>query len=140
MESEVGPLVGPLVAFSGSRTFDDQALVEKVMRRLVRRYGPRMRVRVGDARGLDFIAGKEATRWGIWPDQQICHWPPPGATRQERWMAAHERNERVVQGANLLIAFFSPGKRSPGTSDAIKIAQEHGIPVHVYHEGGWSQE
>lgn len=28
-------LAGPLIAFSGSRNFDDRALVEKVMRRLV---------------------------------------------------------------------------------------------------------
>jgi hypothetical protein len=117
------------------------------MRRLVRKHSSLMTVRVGDARGLDLLVAQEATRWGIWPQQEVCHWPPAGATRQERWLAAHERNERVIGGsvknpgqADRLVAFFAPGKRSPGTSDCITIARERGLPVDVYHEGRWTQE
>lgn len=135
-----------IVAFTGSRTFDDRALVEKVLRRLVAKH-PRMEVRVGDALGLDFLVSTESTRWGIWPKVEICHWPPAGAARYDRWLAAHERNMRVVDGsaehpgqADRLVAFFAPGQRSPGTSDCISIARGRGVPVDVYHEGRWTHE
>lgn len=141
--TEYGPqpdgsyLAGPKVAFSGSRTFTDRALVEKVLRRVVRQL-PHVEVHVGDADGLDFLVATEGLRWGKFPIVHVCHWPPNPSTKQERWQAAHERNQRVVAGAVKLYAFFSPGPRSPGTSDAIKIATEAGIPVHIYHEGVWS--
>ena len=50
-----------------------------------------------------------------------------------------ERNERVVKGADRLIAFFSPLGRSPGTSDAIRIAERYSIPIDVYQDGTWSK-
>ena len=81
-------LAGPLIAFSGSRDFDDWTLVEKVMRRLVKKYSVCL-IRVGDARGLDLMVAQEATRWGKRPDVQKCNWPPPGSSKQERWQAAH---------------------------------------------------
>lgn len=134
-----------IVSFTGSRSFEDRELVEKVLRRLVRRYGPLMEVRVGDARGADTFVAHEATRWGIWPGIEICHWPPQGATRQEKWLAAHERNIRVVDGsvknpgqADRLVAFFADGPKSPGTTDCINIALERGIPVDEYHDGRWT--
>lgn len=128
---------GPLIAFSGSRTFKDRALVEEVMRRLVKRY-PHCLIRVGDAkRGLDPMVAKEATRWGKWPDVQECWWPPEPATKRMRWEAAHERNGRVVQDAVMLVAFYAPGPKSSGTTDAIKQAKGRGILIHVYHEGRW---
>ena len=134
-----------VIAFSGSRDFADEELVEKVVRAIVKRY-PSCRIRIGDARGLDYLVGREATRWGKWPEQEKCHWPPPGSTRQERWMAAHERNRRVIHGspahpglATRLVALFAPGQRSPGTSDAISQAEEAGVPIDVYHEGKWSK-
>ena len=129
---------GPVIAFSGSRKFTERLIVEEVMRRLVMRW-PHCIIRVGDAkRGLDPMAAKEATRWGKWPDVQECWWPPHPSTRQQRWEAAHERNGRVVQDAALLIAFYAPGAKSPGTTDAIKQARERGIPVYVYQRGKWT--
>lgn len=133
-------LVGPLIAFSGSRHFTDRHLIEEIMRRLVRKW-PSCLIRVGDApSGVDYFVPLESTRWGKWPDVQECHWPPGAATKQERWAAAHERNTRVVRDADRLIALFAPGPRSPGTSDAVKQAQRMGIPVDVYHEGRWTKE
>jgi hypothetical protein len=129
---------GPLVAFSGSRTFHDQRLVEEVMRRLVRRY-PHCLIRVGDAkRGLDPMVAKEATRWGKWPDVQECWWPPEPATKKERWEAAHERNGRVIQDAYMLIAFYATGPKTSGTTDAVKQARARGIPVWIYQDGKWA--
>ena len=129
--------VGPLIAFSGSRTFTEQHVVEETMRRLVKRW-PACLIRVGDAkRGLDVMVAKEATRWGKWPDVQECYWPPEPATRKMRWEAAHERNGRVIQDADMLVAFFAPGNRSSGTSDAIKQARARRIPVYIYQSGRW---
>ena len=128
---------GPLIAFSGSRKFTEQRVVEETMRRLVRRW-PHCIIRVGDARrGLDPMAAKEATRWGKWPDVQECYWPPEPATKRMRWEAAHERNGRVIQDAAFLIAFYSPDERTSGTTDCIKQARERGIPVYIYQAGKW---
>ena len=137
----------PIYAFSGSREFRDRKMVIDVLRGLLRRHGPRMRVRVGDARrGLDQLVIAESRRLGIVPWVEICYWPPKGAPKHEKWQAAHERNERVVIGspvypgrANALWAFFAPGPRSPGTSDAVKIALAEGVPTKVYHSGRWTE-
>jgi hypothetical protein len=141
------PVDLPIYAFSGSREFTDRALVVKVLRGLLREHGPRMRVRVGDAtRGLDKLVREEATRLGIVPWVEICYWPPRGATKQQKWLAAHDRNIRVVIGSSRhpgwpqeLWAFFAPGPRSPGTSDAVKIAIDSYVVVKVYHSGRWTE-
>lgn len=145
------PDVPFVAAFSGSRGFTDARIVERAFRRLVAAHPslprdaehpkgqPGLVIRVGDARGLDAIVAHEAPRWGIWPDVQVCHWPDSRDGR-DRWQAAHERNFRVVVGppmANVLIAFYAPGAKSPGTSDAIEVAERHNVPIHVYHEGRW---
>ena len=128
---------GPLIAFSGSRTFTDRPMIEELMRRLVKRW-PHCLIRVGDAkRGVDWFVAHEATRWGKWPDVQECYWPPEPATKRMRWEAAHERNGRVIEGADFLIAIFAPGERTSGTSDAVKQARARHMPVYIYHEGRW---
>jgi hypothetical protein len=53
---------------------------------------------------------------------------------------AHARNTRLVEKADMLVAVFSPGPRSPGTSDTLRKAIAKGIVTHVYHEGRWSTE
>jgi hypothetical protein len=131
-------LAGPLIAFSGSRKFTERRVVEETMRRLVKRW-PHCLIRVGDAkRGLDLMVAKEATRWGKWPDVQECYWPPEPATKRMRWEAAHERNGRVIQDADLLIAFYSPNEKTSGTTDCITQARKRGIPVYVYQAGHWT--
>jgi hypothetical protein len=131
-------LVGPLIAFSGSRKFRDRALVEKVMDRLILRW-PECLIRVGDARdGLDPMVAESAISHGKVPDVQECYWPPWPSTKAQRAEAANERNGRVVQDADCLIAFFAPGPKSNGTSNAIRQAKRRGIVVYVYHEGHWS--
>jgi hypothetical protein len=129
------------VAFTGSREFADGRLVEWIIKRLVHKYpsspeGAGLVVKVGDARGADRLVCLECPRWGVWPSVQVCDWPENG-TKQERWQAAHERNGRVVAGADLVIALRAPGPLTPGTSDAIEQAMDLEIPVYIYHEGRW---
>lgn len=128
---------GPLIAFSGSRKFTDAALVEHVFDRLLLRWRW-MLVRVGDAKaGLDPMVAQEATRRGISLDVQECWWPPWPSTKAQRWEAAHERNGRVIQDADLLVAFYADGAKTSGTTDAITQAKKRGIVVYVYHERHW---
>jgi len=128
---------GPLIAFSGSRKFTDRELVSHVFDRLHIRWRW-MQVRVGDAKaGLDVMAAAEATRRHIPLDVQECYWPPWPSTKAQRWEAAHERNGRVIQDAALLVAFYAPGAKTSGTTDAINQAKARGIVVYVYHEGHW---
>ena len=53
---------------------------------------------------------------------------------------AKARNTRLVEKADMLVAVFAPGPRSPGTSDTLRKAIAKPIPVHVYHEGRWGTE
>jgi predicted Rossmann fold nucleotide-binding protein DprA/Smf involved in DNA uptake len=43
--------------------------------------------------------------------------------------AAHERNQKIVDAADALIAF--PGPNSKGTWDTVRRAKEKGIPVFM---------
>lgn len=130
-------LVGPLIAFSGSRKFRDAELVKRVMDRLVQRW-PECLIRVGDARdGLDPMVAQLAVSHGKVPDVQECYWPPWPSTKWQRAEAANERNSRVVQDADCLIAFYAPGPKSNGTTNAVTQAKRRGIVVYVYHESQW---
>lgn len=137
------------VAFTGSREFgkrpDERAVAKRVAERLFSqrdRFGaPFVTVSVGDARGADAMVAALARSYGLREGSGLtvenCDWPPEGASRQERWMAAHERNGRVVRSADALVAFFAHGKPSPGTTDCINQARRLGIPVYIWHEGHW---
>jgi hypothetical protein len=51
--------------------------------------------------------------------------------------AGHQRNQRMIDESDALVAIFAAGPRTPGTSDAVKCAEKKGIPVYIYHEGVW---
>lgn len=127
-----------IVAFTGSREFDESSVVNRIAHRLLERYGDRLFVKVGDARGADRLVVLAFLNTPATVNVEFCHWPPPPSTRQQRWEAAHERNSRVVRDAQLLVAFRAPGAPTPGTNDCITQAQAAGIPIVVYHEGRWS--
>ena len=125
-----------IIAFSGSRDFDDAALVDKVLRRLEELHGHELVIQVGDALGLDLIVADwcsaNLARHQWW--KMTCHWPPRGASKQEQWMAAHERNARVVAGAVELLAFYGPHGVTSGTRDAVDQARENGVLVRIYNQ------
>jgi len=65
---------------------------------------------------------------------------PPKPGPEPFWQRAHARNQRIVNHSGMVVAVFSPGPRSPGTSDTLGRALSRGIPAHVYHSGRWSSE
>lgn len=125
------------IAFSGSRDFNGVLPIIQVLKRLGE--DGLFTVTVGDANyGLDANLRLllESSRydglesWTV----EICHWPMrSSSTKQERWAAAHERNGRVVRGAEVLFAFYGKDGPTPGTTDAINWAKELEIEYHVYH-------
>lgn len=118
------------VAISGSRTFTDSALVERVIARLLERGDF---IIIGDApSGVDKFVH----------DYFLAH--PLNDWRRERadWKrwggyAGHERNGRMIFDAEMLVAFFSIGEPTPGTFDCVRQALAKSITVYAYHEGDW---
>jgi hypothetical protein len=120
-------------AISGSRSFTDQRLVERVVQRLLDEGDT---IVIGDApAGVDLFAWAylRNIHWATW-NRHIADWDKVGRA------AGHQRNGRMLDMADRLIAIFAPGERTPGTSDCVKQAFERGLPVHVFHEGSWSSE
>jgi hypothetical protein len=123
------------VAISGSRTFEDFELVERVLRRLLEQGH---QINVGDAsRGVDrfvaeIFAGAEWTEAYPAPKVYEARWDVEGRA------AGHNRNAWMVSESDMLIALLAPGPPTPGTSNAILQAWTRRIPVHTYHEGVWS--
>lgn len=141
-----------IVAIVGSRDFFPDNEVFASITRLSERHGTRLRVRTGDAAGVDTVVWQQAQIIGVPVDREIAHWPDrdpdwdDARYRREKATAGSERNARVVAPAMILIAFFHPGaitelrRSSSGTANAINQAFSKGIPVHVFHEGKWFRD
>lgn len=120
------------VAISGSRSFDDWSVVERVVDRLIARHDS---ILVGDApNGVDRMVAEYASNRADEIDYQEyeARWKIEGKR------AGHNRNGWMVHDAEALIAIFAPGPLTPGTSDALAQAVSKGIPTASYHEGVWS--
>ena len=121
------------VAISGSRSFDDRLLVDRVVARLVER---KATIHVGDAKsGVDSMVLSEVRRLGLTKDKDykvfIAHWDRHGKR------AGHLRNGVMIRNSDELIAIFSPGPMTRGTSDAVSQAQDRSLPMSMYHDGKW---
>lgn len=109
-------------------------LMLKTLARLLKRPGFEGIV-TGGAKGADHLAEEAANLTGL---KCRVHLPSAekGRTFGER---AHKRNQRVINNAESVIAFFDPRyAKSPGTIDAIQLARNAGKEVHVWW-GKWEQ-
>ena len=90
----------------------------------------------GGARGADTLLMDAAKMQGV-PAGRLKVIRPKTGNRPfaER---AKERNTKVVEISDELIALFGPGPRSPGTSDTVSKALAKKIPTHVWHDGRWT--
>ena len=120
------------VVISGSRTFTDREVVERVIDRLIERQDF---IIVGDApHGVDRMVMEycyhredDLYDWQVFP----ADWEKYGKR------AGHLRNEWMIHDADALIAIFAPGEPTPGTSNALEQARKKGIPTAMYHDGTW---
>lgn len=130
------------VAISGSRGPDpargrmngwtDIKFIERVLTHL---FSQGHTLSLGDApSGVDSHARRVCTENEIdledWPVFE-AHW------NIEHRAAGHNRNKRMLEASDALVAIFADGPMTPGTSDAVKQAKKMGLPVYLYHEGVW---
>lgn len=105
------------VAIVGSRRWKDYDAFCEAMPAL----GEYDHVISGGAPGVDSLAELLAQALG----KAFTKFPPD--PKKPFTIAAHERNQRIVDAADAMIAF--PGPRSTGTWDAIRRAKKKGILV-----------
>jgi len=86
-------------------------------------------VRVGDARGLDAIVRAVVRQLDMPHEVWNADWTRFGKG------AGHVRNRAMLDGARLLLAFYGPNGRSPGTANAMVSALMLGIPVWLHRQG-----
>jgi hypothetical protein len=123
-----------VVAIIGSQGFADAPLVAEVVRGLVAEFGSSLEIVSGGAPGADTLGiaaarGAGATNREILPDHAT--WGPEAHSR---------RNLALAEAADVVVAFFGPGPRSPGTSETLGFARARGIPARVHHDGRWADE
>lgn len=115
-----------IVAFSGSRNFNDEVAVLVALRGVVK-WGAT--VHVGDARGLDRMVRDACERIGIPCVVHVADWQREGKA------AGFRRNARMIDSQPArLIAFYGPNGETPGTRHTIGLARRAGIPVLIFHE------
>jgi len=120
-----------IVAIIGSRDFDDFAIIYKSVRKLQAKYGTDLMLVSGGATGADSIAEAAASYFHVPIEVLPADWEGQGKA------AGPIRNTKVVHRADQVIAFFSPGRRSPGTTDAVKKAYAANKPTFVYQAERW---
>lgn len=89
----------------------------------------------GGADGADHLAELAATALGV----KAKIFKPEGGSEPFA-VRAKARNQRIVDHADMVIAIYAPGPRSPGTSDTVQRARTKGIPIHIWHEGRWHEQ
>lgn len=121
------------IAVTGSRDWNDQALLDVALIRYLR---PGSHLHVGDARGADAMAWALAhTLAGVEATRYEADWQTHGKA------AGPMRNRELLDEsrAQLLVA-FKWGHEGRGTDDCIKAACERHIPVLlIQHTGSGSE-
>lgn len=115
------------VAIIGSREFDDARFVDKVVQRLVDRYGDKLVIVSGGARGTDLLAELAARRLCKHPPERIeALW----AFQGDR--AGPIRNEHIAKISDEMVAIYDPRSRTRGTAHAVKSMLKLGKQVYLY--------
>lgn len=144
------------VAIVGSRGFDIPGMVAAIVQSLVHRAeerGETLTVFSGGARGVDEQAREACVELGFHvcnsnihdePVDPVHHlveylamWRDPSGKLDRG--AGFRRNRRIVAEADMVIALFADGPRTPGTSNTVRLAVDKGVPVHIWHEGRWER-
>lgn len=154
------------VAIVGSRESDEVDMVFKIVEKL-RRTHDRLTVVSGGAKGIDGYARGACWNLGFHfcnakpgEDGRMTyrHIDPPGPQHQKRpthyvefpvppddpgnpmsfGQRAYGRNITIIRAVDMVVAIYAPGKRTPGTTHAIKAGLQARKVVHVWHPAaGW---
>lgn len=119
------------IAIVGSREFAERSVIERAIRRWMVLAPEGVTIVSGGARGADSLGEQIAKGLSL---PTIIHLPDWTQGRG----AGFARNKLIVRDADIVLAFFAPGPRTPGTSHTVAAAKIAGKVVHVYHEGAWS--
>jgi len=112
-----------IMAVVGSRNFTDRELIYQWIA-----MNMPDKIVSGGARGADSIAEEIAFQLDIPFESYLPEWRRYGKA------AAFIRNQKIVNAATELAAFFGPQGPTAGTSDAIALARLRNIPVHVFSQ------
>ena len=112
------------VIIAGSRSFSDYSFLKKSCAEIFSSLQGFPIIISGDAAGADRLGVKFATSHGI----PVLHMPADWNLYGKR--AGMIRNRKMLEEADRLIAFWDG--QNPGTANMIQIAQEKGIPVHIF--------
>jgi hypothetical protein len=118
------------IGIVGSRNFGDLSRVSKFVEILHQRYGDRLVIVSGGAKGVDSAAEKAADELGI---KKMIFLPRPGKPFH---IAAMERNTEIVDYSHWVYAFWSVTKESTGTIDSMRKALLAGKLVGLYTPNG----
>jgi hypothetical protein len=129
-------LCEPRVLLCGSRLWPWPGTVDTVLDRLAARYGERLVVIEGAARGADHAAHLWCERHDLPEDRHRCHpvdWRAERRARAQQWrLAALERNSRMLlqDRPRLIIGFHDHfDAAAGGTSDMALRGLLRGVPV-----------
>lgn len=111
------------VIVAGSRDFQDEARVQRILNKLYEEK-PDIEIVSGLARGPDTFGKKWAESKSITVHKFPAKWKIYGKA------AGYRRNEQMAQFADALIAFWDGESR--GTMHMINLAREYGLKVAVF--------
>lgn len=111
---------------TGDRSWDCRELADRVVARLLARYGPEIVIVHGAAKGVDAAFGEAAQTAGVVVEPHPADWQQHGRA------AGPIRNQEMVSaGADLCLAVHRSLATSKGTKDCVTRALSAGIPTYL---------
>jgi hypothetical protein len=117
------------ILVTGDRHWNCTDLAERVVNRLIARYGYGLTIVHGGANGVDQAFAVACRHLGVVAEPHVSDWKGLGN------IAGPARNREMVQaGAELCIALHRDLATSKATKDCVRQALAAGIPVYLIHD------
>lgn len=118
------------LAIIGSRNFNDDTILEKVLLEIISIEGLPKNVVSGGAKGADtlgFIWAKKNSIDTILFEPKYKDFPK----KVRKWMAPKERNTSIVENSDIIVAFWDMS--STGTKDTMDKSIKNNKKVYLYN-------
>jgi hypothetical protein len=117
------------ILVTGDRHWPCADLAERILNRLIGRYGPDLVIAHGGAPGVDNAFATACRLLGVVAEPHVADWKGLGN------VAGPARNREMVEaGADLCIALHRTLETSKGTKDCVRQALAAGIPVYLIED------